>query len=114
VNSHISSPRHRRASEASFLTGLPKCIVENIVGEPMSSLEKLKAAFVSAIGIPATAEFDNLAYGQTTGWDSIAHMSLINEIESNFDIMLDTDDVIDMSSFAKAREILGKYGVAFA
>lgn len=80
----------------------------------MSPLEKLKAAFVSAIGVPATAEFDNLAYGRTVGWDSIAHMSLVNEIESSFDIMLDTDDVIDMSSFAKAREILGKYGVVFA
>ena len=80
----------------------------------MSSLEKLQAAFVSSIGVPATADFDKLAYGQTTGWDSIAHMTLINEIESGFDIMLDTDDVIDMSSFPKAKEILGKYGVAFA
>jgi acyl carrier protein len=80
----------------------------------MSSLEKLKAAFVSSVGVPATAEFDRLAYGQTAGWDSIAHMTLINEIESGFDIMLDTDDVIDRSSFSKAKEILGKYGVVFA
>jgi acyl carrier protein len=80
----------------------------------MSSLEKLQAAFVSTIGVPATADFEKLAYGQTTGWDSIAHMALINEIESSFDIMLDTDDVIDMSSFSKAKEILGKCGVVFA
>jgi len=80
----------------------------------MSSLEKLQAAFVTAIGVPQTVAFDQLAYGQTNGWDSIAHMTLINEIESSFDIMLDTDDVIAMSSFAKAREILGKYGVTVA
>lgn len=80
----------------------------------MSSLEKLQAAFVSAIGVPETAEFDKLAYGETSGWDSIAHMRLINEIESAFDIMIDTDDVIDMSSFAKAKEIVGKYGVVLA
>ncbi|MGA7402969.1 MAG: hypothetical protein WCC99_18735 [Candidatus Sulfotelmatobacter sp.] len=79
-----------------------------------SSLKKLQVAFVSAIGVPETADFDKLAYGQTNGWDSIAHMTLINEIESSFDIMLDTDDVIGMSSFTKAKEILGKYGVAFA
>jgi acyl carrier protein len=79
----------------------------------MSSLEKLQAAFISAIGVPVTSDFDKLAYGQTNGWDSIAHMALINEIESGFDIMLDTEDVIDMSSFTKAKEILGKYGVVF-
>jgi acyl carrier protein len=80
----------------------------------MSSLEKLQAAFVSAIGVPATADFGKLAYGQTSGWDSIAHLTLINEIESNFDIMLDTGDVIGMSSFVKAKEILSKYGVVLA
>ena len=80
----------------------------------MSSLEKLQAAFVSAIGVPAAEIFEELAYGQTSGWDSVAHMTLVNEIETGFDIMLDTNDVIGMSSFIKAREILGKYGVVFA
>jgi acyl carrier protein len=80
----------------------------------MSSLGKLQAAFVSAIGVPETAEFDGLAYGKTAGWDSIGHMTLVNEIESGFDIMLDTEDVIAMSSFPKAKEILGRYGVVFA
>lgn len=38
-------------------------------------------------------------------------MALIAALEDEFDIMIDTDDVIDMSSFAKAREILAKHGV---
>lgn len=79
----------------------------------MSSITKLQAAFVSAIGVSQSADFDSVVYGQTNGWDSIAHMTLINEIESSFDIMLDTDDVIDLSSFNRAKEILGKYGVVF-
>jgi len=40
-------------------------------------------------------------------------MSLISEIEEAFDIMLDTDDIIEMNSPAKAREILVKYNVEF-
>jgi hypothetical protein len=40
-------------------------------------------------------------------------MTLVAEIESSFDIMLGSDDVIDMSSFAKAKEILGTHGVVF-
>ncbi|ACM92125.1 hypothetical protein NAMH_1601 [Nautilia profundicola AmH] len=36
-------------------------------------------------------------------------MTLVAAIEDEFDIMLDTDDIIDMSSFAKAKEIVAKY-----
>ena len=38
-------------------------------------------------------------------------MSLVAEIESAFDIMMDTDDIIDFSSFKKGIEILKKYDV---
>lgn len=79
----------------------------------MSSSEKLQLAFASAIGVSRDADFDKLSYGQTDGWDSIAHMTLVDEIESKFDIMLDTDDVIKMNSFTKAKQILENYGVAF-
>jgi hypothetical protein len=39
-------------------------------------------------------------------------MSLVAEIENAFDIMLAAVDVIDMSSFHKAKEILAKYEVS--
>jgi hypothetical protein len=42
-------------------------------------------------------------------------MALVAEIETQFDIMLETEDVIDLSSFRKGQEILStKYGVVFA
>ncbi|MFE5278869.1 hypothetical protein [Bacillus cereus] len=40
-------------------------------------------------------------------------MALVAEIDDQFDIMLDTDDVLDLSSFAKAKEILQKYDIRF-
>jgi acyl carrier protein len=79
----------------------------------LSSLEKLQEAFVQAIHVSPESDFDSLAYGQTPGWDSVAHMALVAAIEEAFDIMLATDDVIGMSSFAKAKEIVGKNGVVF-
>jgi acyl carrier protein len=79
-----------------------------------SSTEKLKSAFVSALGVSQDGDFEAMAYGQTPGWDSIAHMALISEIETAFDIMLATDDVIGMSSFLKAKEIVARAGVSFA
>lgn len=79
-----------------------------------SSLEKLKDAFVQAIHVSPQDDFDSLAYGQTPGWDSVAHIKLVAAIEEAFEIMLATNDVIGMSSFAKAKEIVSKNGVVFA
>jgi acyl carrier protein len=78
-----------------------------------SPVEKLKNAFITALGVSPDGDFESMAYGQTTGWDSVAHMSLISEIETEFDIMLATDDVIGMSSFQKAKEIIARNGVSF-
>jgi len=76
------------------------------------SVERLKAAFVEGLGIPRDSDFESLSYRGVPEWDSVAHMQLVNQIELAFDIMLETDDVLDMSSFAKATEILKKHGVA--
>ena len=79
----------------------------------MSNQEKLTNAFTSALGVDQSIIIDSLEYNTIPQWDSIAHMSLIAELESEFDIMLDTDDIIDMSSVAKAREILERYDIKF-
>ncbi len=74
---------------------------------------KLKEIFAEALGIDESIVQDSLEYNSIPEWDSIAHMALIAAIDDAFDMMLDTDDVIDMSSFAKAKEILRKYDVEF-
>jgi len=71
--------------------------------------DMLKEAFTQALDIDKDIVNDNLKYNEIEQWDSIAHMNLIAVIEEKFDIMLDTDDIIDMSSFAKAKEIVAKY-----
>jgi acyl carrier protein len=80
----------------------------------ISPIEKLKSAFIEALHVSPDDDFESMAYGQTPGWDSVAHMTLIAEIETAFDIMLATDDVIGMSSFHKAKEIVARSGVTFA
>lgn len=71
--------------------------------------QKLKEVFAEALGISEDIITDELKYNEIDEWDSVAHMTLVGEIEDSFDIMLDTDDIIDMSSFAKAKEIVSKY-----
>ena len=53
-----------------------------------------------------------MRYNAIPQWDSIAHMSVVAALEDAFGIMIDMDDVIDMSSVGKAREILRKHGAA--
>jgi len=77
----------------------------------MSNVEKLVQAFSETLEIDSAQVVDSLRYGDHP-WDSVAHMAIIAAIETAFDIMIDTEDVIDMSSFGKAKEIMGKYDVA--
>jgi acyl carrier protein len=80
----------------------------------MSNIERLRVAFRAALSLSDDYDVDSLEYRGIEKWDSLAHMSLVAEIEDAFDVMIDTDDVIDMSSFAKACEILSKKGVDIA
>ena len=74
---------------------------------------KLRECFSRSLGIPLERVTDDLAYNTIKEWDSVGHMALVAEIEGAFDVMFDTDDILGMSTVGKAREILGKYGVAF-
>lgn len=80
----------------------------------MSNLEKYDSAFIEAFGITQD-KLAGLKYQDIEAWDSVGHMALIAALEDAFDIMMDTDDIIDLSSYEKGKEILSKaeYGVEF-
>lgn len=76
---------------------------------------QLRAAFVEGLGVdPITTDWTSLKYRGVPEWDSVAHMQLVAVIEDSFDIMLETEDVIGLSSFSAAKEILARYGVVDA
>jgi acyl carrier protein len=79
----------------------------------MDNRSKLKQSFEEALTIEQSIINDDLAYQSIEQWDSISHMVLISQLEDDFGISIDTDDVINLSSFGKAKEILAKYGVDF-
>jgi acyl carrier protein len=60
------------------------------------------------------AQLKGLVYQGISSWDSIRHMMIISLLEEAFDIMMETDDIIDFSSYEKGIEILKtKYNVEF-
>lgn len=74
-------------------------------------LEALQQLFTELFSLEPPVDWGSVRYAETEGWDSLAHMQLITELEDLLGILIDTDDVIDLSSFDKAVEILAKYGV---
>ena len=77
----------------------------------MTNLEKYKNAFVEGLEIDIDQVTEDLEYQGIPEWDSVGHMGLVACIEDAFDIMMDTDDIIDLSSFKKGIEILAKYDI---
>ena len=75
--------------------------------------DKLRDCFSRSLGIPQERVTDDLAYNSLKEWDSVAHMALVVELETEFDVMFDTDDILGMSTVARAREILTGLGVSF-
>ena len=76
------------------------------------SEDRVIQAFSRVLGLPAERITDDLRYASIPEWDSIAHMSVVAALEDAHGVMIDMDDVIDMSSVGKAREILAKYGAS--
>lgn len=76
----------------------------------MTNLEKYNNVFTEVLEIEESA-LENLEYQGISAWDSIGHMNLIAELEDSFGIEMETDDIVDFSSYKKGIELLKKYNV---
>ena len=79
----------------------------------MTTLEKYNEVFCKTFEITED-KLAGLKYQDIDAWDSVGHMTLVANLEDAFDIMMETDDIIDLSSYEKGKEILAKnYEVEF-
>lgn len=73
--------------------------------------EKLDGAFRRALELDQSVEPSGLTYRSVPQWDSIGHITLIAELESTYDVMFSSEDVVALSSYARAVELLKANGV---
>jgi acyl carrier protein len=73
--------------------------------------EKYIKAFTESLEIKNEIVNESLEYNSVPEWDSIGHMSLISALEEEFEISIETDDIIDFSSFNQGKVILKKYKI---
>lgn len=66
----------------------------------MTNLEKYNQVFCEILEIKEE-QLSSLAYQGIDTWDSVGHMRLMAELEDAFGIEMETDDIIDFSSYEK-------------
>jgi acyl carrier protein len=77
----------------------------------MENIEKYNDAFVEVFGAKNEDLTDDYGKETVDEWDSVHQLSLVAQFEDAFDIMLDPEDIMDLTSYAKGKEILKKYEV---
>ena len=77
----------------------------------MSNKQKFKDIFIKSLAMDGKKFNENVKYNEIAEWDSIGHMTFMSGLEEGFSIAMETDDVVDFSSYKKGIEILKKYKV---
>ena len=77
----------------------------------MKNKDKYIEIFIKSLSLDKKKFSEKLKYNDIPEWDSIGHMTLMSGLEDGFNISLETDDIIDFSSFKQGIQILKKYKI---
>lgn len=77
----------------------------------MNNLEKYNQAFIEVFGVEESALGSNFDKDSVDGWDSVHQLNIIALLEESFDIMLDPEDIMELTSYEKGKELMAKYEV---
>ncbi len=77
----------------------------------MTNLEKLNKIFCEVFTVEESALNSDFDKCNVEGWDSVHQLSLTSLVEDEFDIMLDAEDILEFTSYNKAKTILAKYEI---
>ena len=77
----------------------------------MDNKTQYQKIFIESLSIELDKFNENIKYNDIPEWDSIGHMTLMSGLEDAFKISLETDDVIEFSSYKVGVDILKKYKV---
>lgn len=75
------------------------------------NLKKYQEVFMRVFEVDEQKFGEEFVFGEVEEWNSLAHMTLISELEDVFGIMLESDDIINYHSYENGINILRKYGI---
>lgn len=77
----------------------------------MSNLDRYNKVFAATFNVDESILSDDFSSDSVDNWDSVTQLMLVTEVEDEFDIMLDTEDILEFKSYATGKAILTKYDV---
>ena len=77
----------------------------------MTNLELYDRTFRNVLGVDNSVLNENFTFKAVPQWDSVAHLSLISELEDVFDVMFESEDILHFGSYENGKKILSRYGV---
>jgi acyl carrier protein len=78
----------------------------------MTDREKFDKIFVETFKVKVSDLSDEFSTDTVANWDSVTQLSLVTAMEDEFDVMLDSEDILDFNSYKKAVVIMGKYDIS--
>ena len=80
----------------------------------MTNLEKLNQIFCEVYSVEESALNEKFVNTNVETWDSIHQLSMVAAIEEAFDLMMDAEDILEMTSYENVKQLLtSKYEIAF-
>ena len=77
----------------------------------MNNLEKYNDVFCRILNVKTDVLNESFTFKAVPQWDSVAHLSLISELEEVFDVFFESEDILHYGSYDNGKKILAKYGV---
>lgn len=78
----------------------------------MTNLARYDQIFMDIFNVEASALGEMFTFQSVDTWDSITHMVLVTHLEDAFEIMLDTEDILGLTSYLDGKKTLAKYEVS--
>ena len=79
----------------------------------MSNLERYNKVFCEIMQVDKN-QLASLKFKESEYWDSVGHMTLIAALEEEFDIMLEPEDMMALTSYLTGKDILSeRYHILF-
>jgi len=76
-----------------------------------STEEKLKEILAKVLLVDRTKINDRMSRKDVEEWDSMAHLMLVSEIESEFGVMMSDDDITEIKTVGDIKRVLRKLDV---
>lgn len=77
----------------------------------MTNLEKYNQIFTEVFGVETSALNDDFSKDTVDLWDSVHQLNIVSLVEEAFDVMLDPEDIMGLTSYAVGKEILKNQGI---